>query len=307
VHGLGVRVGPLHCDFQADAALRIFGFKGDDLIVDQFDLLGGVQVLDVVQQAVLVQVVHGAWLDYLVLNFLFDLGLRLCIVLGTLIGEGDAQALVQEGHLLEAGAQCLEVELDGLEDLRIRVERLAGAGSIGFFALGQLLGRVPTVAEANAPSVALAAHDGVDLLGQCVHYGDAHAVQAAGDLVAASAELAAGVQDGHDNLYGWLALGWVDIHWDAAAIVLATHAAVGLQGDIDGVAVPSQRLIDGVVDNFVDQVVQAAGAGGTDVHARTLAYRFKPFEDGNILGAVSVFDFRSHRFRCGLAFSRFLR
>src|SRR5699024_12573413 len=60
VHGLGVGGSPLHGDFQADAAGGVLGLEGDDLVVDQLDLLGGVQVLDVVQQAVLVQVVDAA-------------------------------------------------------------------------------------------------------------------------------------------------------------------------------------------------------------------------------------------------------
>ena len=47
----------------------------------------------------------------------------------------------------------------------------------------------------------------------------AHAVQAAGDLVAPAAELAAGVQDGKDHLQGGLAGLGLDVHGDAAAVV----------------------------------------------------------------------------------------
>ena len=47
------------------------------------------------------------------------------------------------------------------------------------------------------------------------------------------------------------------------------------------VGVAGQRLVDGVVDDLVDQVVQAALAGRADVHARPLAYRLEALEDGD--------------------------
>ncbi len=83
-------------------------------------------------------------------------------------------------------------------------------------------------------------------------------MQAAGYSVAAATELAAGVQDGHDHLNGGLALGGVDVHRNAAAVVRDLDAAVGLQDDFDVRAVSGQRLINGVVHHFVHQVVQSA-------------------------------------------------
>ena len=44
------------------------------------------------------------------------------------------------------------------------------------------------------------------------------------------------------------------------------------------VAVAGQRLVDGVVHDLPDQVVQAALAGGADVHAGALADRLEPLE-----------------------------
>jgi hypothetical protein len=111
-------------------------------------------------------------------------------------------------------------------------------------------------------------------------------VQTAGDRVAAAAELAAGVQDRHDDLERRLALGGVHRDRDATAVVDHAHAAVGEQGDLDVVAVAGQRLVDRVVDHLVDQVVQPALAGGADVHARTLADGLEPLEDGDRGGVV---------------------
>ena len=111
-------------------------------------------------------------------------------------------------------------------------------------------------------------------------------MQAAGHGVAAPAELAAGVQDGHNHLDRGDAFGWMEVNGDAASVVRDPDAAVGLQDNLNVVAVTGQRLIDGVVHHFIHQVVQAAGAGGTDVHAGTLADGLEAFQNGDLISAV---------------------
>jgi hypothetical protein len=70
------------------------------------------------------------------------------------------------------------------------------------------------------------------------------------------------------------------------AVVGDAYAAVRLQDDDDAVAVPGQRFVDGVVDDFVDELAQAAFAGGADVHARSLAYGVEAFEHRDRAGVV---------------------
>ena len=67
---------------------------------------------------------------------------------------------------------------------------------------------------------------------------------------------------------------------------LDPDAAVLLQRHRDAGAVAGQRLVDGVVDDLPDQVVQAALAGGADVHAGALADRLEPLEDLDRGGVV---------------------
>ena len=138
------------------------------------------------------------------------------------------------------------------------------------------------------PVVALSTHLDVDSGGQGVHHGDAHAVQAARDRVAAASELAAGMQLGHDHLDAALALAWHLVHRDATAVVVHPDAVVGQDGDFNVVSVPGQSLVDRVVDDLVDQMMQAPGARRTDVHAGTDADRLQPLQHLQIAGVIML-------------------
>ena len=52
-----------------------------------------------------------------------------------------------------------------------------------------------------------------------------------------------------------------------------------------------ERLVDRVVDDFVNEVMQAADAGVADVHAGAFADRFEAFEDLDLVrGVIAGFD-----------------
>ena len=196
-------------------------------------------------------------------------------LLDALVDEVDRQALVEEGHLLHPGPDGLEVVVDGLEDVGVGPEGDRRAGLVGGLLL--LQGSVGhAVGEAHPEDVALLADRGLEARRQGVDDRAADAVQATGDLVAAPAELASGVQLGEHELDGADLLDRVDVGGDAAAVVLDPHAAVGEEGDVDGVGVAGERLVHRVVDDLVDEVVQTARARRADVHAGALAHRLEP-------------------------------
>src|SRR5690606_37059915 len=175
--------------------------------------------------------------------------------------------------------QRLEVELGGLEDLRVGPERLRRPGGVGRLAALELADGLAAVRELLAPRVAVALDLGDDAGRERVDDGDADAVETAGDGVAAAAELAARVEDRHDDLDRRAALGGVDGDRDAAPVVDDADAAVGEERHVDRVGVPGERLVHRVVHNLVHKVVEAALTRRADVHAGTLADRLEALED----------------------------
>src|SRR3954464_14726798 len=81
-----------------------------------------------------------------------------------------------------------------------------------------------------------------------IHDGGAHTVQTAGDFVAATAELAAGVEDRHDDFEGRLVLLGVLVDGDTAAVVGDSHHAVDADPSHDRVGMTPERLVNRVVD-----------------------------------------------------------
>src|SRR4029077_11732005 len=76
------------------------------------------------------------------------------------------------------------------------------------------------------------------------------------------------------------------VGWDAAAVVGHAHRAVGEDRDVDAGALPRHRLVDGVVEQLPDEVVQARGPGGSDVHPGPFTDRFEALQDLDALGVV---------------------
>ena len=213
---------------------------------------------------------------------------------GRLLGEADVDAGVQEGELVEALGEDVPLEGAGravgfLEDCVVEVEgdRRAGAfrGADDMERLGDLAAR-----EADAVALAVAADLDLHPLGEGVDALDADAVEAAGDLVAAGAELAAGVELGQHDLDGGAVFGRVHVDRDAARLVRDRARAVRVEGDVDVLAVAGHELVDAVVDHLVDAVVVALLKRVANVHRRAHAHGLQTLEVLDLLGIVVAFD-----------------
>ena len=140
--------------------------------------------------------------------------------------------------------------------------------------------------EAHRVGLAPAVDLDVEARGQRVDDRGADAVEAAGGGVGAAAELPAGVEARVDELDAGEAGARLDVDGDPAAVVAHLDRAVVVQGDLDPVAVPAERLVDGVVDDLPEAVHEPAGVGGADVHAGTLAHGLEALEDLEVVGGV---------------------
>jgi hypothetical protein len=78
----------------------------------------------------------------------------------------------------------------------------------------------------------------------------------------------------------------VRINGDTAAVVDDSHAPIREQRDQDRVGVTRHRLVDGVVDDLLHQVVQSARSGRADVHAGALAHSLETLENLDLVGSV---------------------
>ena len=250
--------GEVHHD-ALDLALAL-----DDLVDD---LLAGVEVGDEPIEAAVEAVGHP--------------------LIGAFVAEIQLQLAVEVGQFLEALGQGLVVELAGLKYLLVGQKPYGGAGVLGLADHGQGGdGRAALVALVVL--LAAPAHRDFEILRQGVDHRDAHAVQAAGDLVGVVVELAAGMEHGHDHFDGRPAFLGVDVHRNAAAVVRDGDRVVQVDGDADAVAVAGHGLVDGVIHDFIHEMVQAPDVGGADIHGRALAHGRKPLQDGNGAGVVGL-------------------
>jgi hypothetical protein len=94
------------------------------------------------------------------------------------------------------------------------------------------------------------------------------------------------VEDRHDDLEGRNAHLLVLVDGNAASVVGDAHRIVGMNRHLDRVAVAGKGLVDGVVEDFLKELVQAPLAVVADVHARTLADGFQSLENLDLIGVV---------------------
>ena len=114
-------------------------------------------------------------------------------------------------------------------------------------------------------------------------------MESAGDFIDVLVEFAAGVELRHDDLGGGDAFFGMYFGRNAPSVVLNDCGSVLVKGDLDGVAETAERFVDGVVDDFVDHVVESRAVFGIpDVHARTLAHGGESLEDLDAFGAVGL-------------------
>ena len=199
-------------------------------------------------------------------------------VLGALIGDRNMQTGIQERLLPHPGMQDLIVIFQRVEHLGVGLKGHAGAVAVG---VADDLHFLRDMAAGKFHLIDFAFLVDLDRqpLGQGVDDRRADAVQAAGNLVAAAAEFTARVQNGVNDLERGPAGLRLNVDGNAAAVVGHGDGIAGVDRYGDVLAVARKRLVDGVIDDFVDQMVQAAGGGGADIHTGALPHRLQALEN----------------------------
>ena len=188
------------------------------------------------------------------------------------VGQHDVDAGIEEGELAQAMLERCEIVFDVGEGFLGGEERHLGAALAVGIADHRERGERVAMGEFDEMFLAVAPHPQLQFARQRVDDGNADAMQAAGHLVGILVEFSAGMQLRHDDFGRGNAFALVDVDGNAAAIVAHGDRPVGIEDDLDRGRVTRKRFVDGVVDDFVHHVVQAAAiVGVADIHARPLA------------------------------------
>src|ERR1700682_1689899 len=134
--------------------------------------------------------------------------------------------------------------------------------------------------------LAVAHHGDLQAFGERVDDGKGAPGHPARHFVAAAAELSAGVQLGHHDLEGRLALVFHDVDRNAATVIGDRGGPVRVERYLDPGAEARQRLIDRVVDDLVNEVMEPTVIGGPDVHSGTASDRLQTLQDLDGFGVI---------------------
>ena len=184
----------------------------------------------------------------------------------------------------------LEIEIPNRKYLRIRLESNFGPGLPAV--RGRDLADLAHLALWFAALIillvdlAVPAHDRGHFLGKRVYHRNTHAVQTAGNFVAARTEFASRVEHGEHRFQGGFFGLLMRFHRDAAAVVAHRHRAVRAQRDGNVFGEACHCLVNAVIHHLPDKVMQTGFGRIADVHPRALADGLEPLEDGDLFRPV---------------------
>ena len=128
---------------------------------------------------------------------------------------------------------------------------------------------------------------------QCIHALHTNAVQTAAHFVSVVAELSACVDLGEDDFDSGATIDCRivvthRVNWHTATVIDHCARAINTHPHSDGSRVARHHFVDRVVHALVDKMVQRAEPSAADIHARSLANRFKTFKNLDGIGGVVV-------------------
>ena len=121
-------------------------------------------------------------------------------------------------------------------------------------------------------------------------------MQTARNLVAAAAEFTAGVQNGQNNGQGGDTHFVVNCNGDSSSVITDGNDIVGMYFNLDMSTEAGECLVDGVIDNLVNQVVKSSRTCRADIHTGPFTNGLKTFKNLYLVCAVFLGNDRVHSF-----------
>src|SRR6266550_1995491 len=174
--------------------------------------------------------------------------------LGPLVFYGDLDTAIQERELAQPLRENIEAKISGLED---RAVGLKGYARATFFGLADFLQCRLRIAAPITLLVNFSVPFDLDFQSfrKRVDNGNTDAVQSAGNFVGSFVELTAGVEFSQHYFSGGNFFGRMKVDGNTATVVDHRDAIIDVNGNFDVVAMTSQRLVDGVIDDFKNEMV----------------------------------------------------
>ena len=113
-------------------------------------------------------------------------------------------------------------------------------------------------------------------------------MEPAGHRIGALFELAARVQDRQRHFGGRLLLRGMYPGRNAASVIHDCDAVVDVDRHLDRLTESRHMFIDTVVDDFIDEVMEAVHTGAANVHRRPLSHGVQAFQYFDLIRAVTV-------------------
>ena len=141
---------------------------------------------------------------------------------------------------------------DRIKNLWVRLEGDLCAGVVGAAHNSHLLGDIPP-GKLHFIDLTVFVDPHCQPNRQSIDHRSAHAMETAGNLIAAAAKFSSGMQDGIDHLQGRAASLRLNIHGNAPSVVGDGDGLSWIDGDGNMLAVPGQSFVNGIVHDLIDQ------------------------------------------------------
>ena len=212
------------------------------------------------------------------------------LVPAPLVLDGNRDAGNEEREFPQPPRERVVFELQHSENLRIRKKRDFRSRLLRFPEHANRR-RHLAAAKLHVMHFSVAADFRLEEFRKRVHALRADAVEPAGNLIRAFLEFPARVKIRQHELQRRNFFLRVNRNGNAAAVVLDGDGAVPVNRDFDFAAEARERLVDGIVDDFVNAVVKPRFVRVADVHARAFPHGLQPFQAldvGRVVGRVAL-------------------